>query len=137
MNSSSTSKIPCIKDGCKSVGILKCEGCCGIFCREHVDEHRNALSYQLDEIVQNHDSLQQLIIESDSEDTNHQSVLEEIDRWEKDSISIVQRMAQKTREQIKLLFSSKQSSSNRTRMHVFCKFIFRFNNNKENIDGSR
>lgn len=109
MSSLSTPKASCIRNDCKSVGILKCEGCSAIFCQYHVNEHRNTLSHQLDEIVQNYDNLQQSISERNDEDKNHQSVLEKIDQWEKDSISTVQQMAQKTREQIELLFSSDRS----------------------------
>jgi len=61
MSSSSTKKTPCVADSCKSLGILKCEGCSQIFCRKHVNEHRDELSHQWDEIVLEHDTLKQKI----------------------------------------------------------------------------
>ncbi|CAF1241886.1 unnamed protein product [Rotaria sordida] len=55
-------KAPCIACGNKSAGIFRCEGCLQVFCRKHLNEHRDFLSHQLDEIAQEHDILQQIIL---------------------------------------------------------------------------
>lgn len=98
----SAEKPPCATCACKSLGILKCEGCLQIFCRKHINEHRDMLSQQLDEIVVQHDTLQQMIINKYDQEDNHYSLLNQIDQWEKDSIIKIQQTAEETRQQIKI-----------------------------------
>jgi hypothetical protein len=104
-SSSTTKKTPCATDSCKSLGILKCEGCSQIFCRIHVNEHRDELSHQWDEIVLEHDTLKETINKQNDEQNNHQVLLEQIDRWERDSIVKIQQTAQEARQQIKRLIN--------------------------------
>lgn len=57
---------PCAICAHKSIGIFRCEGCSKVFCRKHVDDHRNDLRQQLDEIIHEHDQLNQLLIETEN-----------------------------------------------------------------------
>ena len=104
--SSSALKTPCPTSDCKYVGIFKCEGCQQIFCRKHVNEHRDALSDRLDVIVQEYNTLQRTMHESNDE-INHQSLLQEIDTWEKESVEKIRQTANEARNQLDMLvFSS-------------------------------
>jgi hypothetical protein len=105
MASSTITRAPCATCDNKGVGIFKCEGCSQIFCRKHVNEHRENLSHQLDEIVLEHDTLQQTIAEQNDQETNRHSLLQQIDEWEKDSIIKIQQAANETRIKIEELIS--------------------------------
>jgi len=99
----SLSKAPCATCGNKAVGIFRCEGCLQVFCRKHLNEHRDLLSHQLDEIVLEHDTLQQTIVENKSTKNNQHPVLKQIDEWEKNSIRKIQQLAEEARQQLKEL----------------------------------
>ncbi|CAF1102080.1 unnamed protein product [Rotaria sp. Silwood1] len=105
----SSPKTFCTSDGCKSVGILKCEGCSQIFCRKHVNEHRDLLNHQLDEIVLEHDALQKLFVEEKSKENYYDHLLKQIDKWEQESIMKIQQTANEARQQIEILFSSQKA----------------------------
>ncbi len=103
MASSTLTKAPCATCGDKSVGIFKCEGCSRIFCRKHVNEHRDILSQQLDEIVFEYDILQQTITELNDQQNYRKSLFTKIDQWEKDSIMEIQQTANEARQQVEQL----------------------------------
>jgi hypothetical protein len=102
----SLSKAPCATCGNKAVGIFRCEGCLQVFCRKHLNEHRDLLSHQLDEIVLEHDTLQQTIVENKSTKNNQHPVLKQIDEWEKNSIRKIQQLAEEARQQVKELIGT-------------------------------
>jgi hypothetical protein len=77
-----------------------------VFCRKHLNEHRDLLGHQLDEIVLEHDTLQQTIAENKSKQNNQHPVLKEIDQWEKNSIAKIQQLAEEARQQVRKLTSS-------------------------------
>ncbi|CAF2557794.1 unnamed protein product [Rotaria sp. Silwood2] len=106
MSSSTSSKTPCATCGNKGVGIFKCEGCADIFCRKHVNEHRNMLNHQLDVIVLEHDAVQQMVADQSIEEKNHDYLLKQINKWEQDSIIKIQQAAEEIRQQVKKLISS-------------------------------
>ncbi len=108
MAASSLMKVPCATDNCKSVGILKCEGCVQTFCRKHVNEHRDMLSQQFDEIVFEHDTIQQAITKQNDEENDYHVLLEQIDRWATDSIIKIERAVDAAREQVKVLMNSRK-----------------------------
>ena len=108
MASSSTVKAPCATCGSKSVGIFKCEGCTQLFCRKHVSEHRDILSQRLDEIVIEHDTLQQIIIEKKDQVNYNHPVLKQIDEWQKNSIMKIHQTAEIVRQQLNELIISQQ-----------------------------
>jgi hypothetical protein len=77
----------------KSGGIMTCDGCQQSFCGKHSIEHRQELTNQLDEIMQEHDLLQQELRQS----SNENSLLKEINNWEKESITKIQVAAEAAR----------------------------------------
>ncbi len=113
-SSTSSSKAPCATCGNKAAGIFRCEGCLQVFCRKHLNEHRDLLSHQLDEIVLEHDALQQTITENKNKQNKQHPILKEIDRWEKDSIVKIQQIAEEARQQVKKLTSSQTG-----KLHLF------------------
>ncbi len=118
-SSSSSSKAPCATCGNKAVGIFRCEGCLCVFCRKHLNEHRDVLSHQLDEIVLEHDTLQQTIMEDKSKQNKQHPILKEIDKWENDSIVKIRQLAEEARQQVKSSTSS-QTGSLKEKIHDFC-----------------
>jgi hypothetical protein len=98
MNASAISKKRCIKCD-KGGGIFTCDGCQQSYCGKHVNEHRQELGVELDNIMQEHDSLQHEIIRLS---LDHSS-LEKIDQWEKDSIAEIQATAEKTRANLQAI----------------------------------
>ena len=105
MASPSTVKTPCATYDCKGIGIFKCEGCAQTFCRKHVIEHRDVLNQQLDEIVLEYDNLQQTITESNTKNNQH-PLIEQIDKWERESIEKIRRAAREVRNELNSLTSS-------------------------------
>lgn len=89
--------IPCTTCASKSIGIFKCQGCANVFCRKHAGEHRDNLSNQLDELVNEHNQLYQIVSQETRE--NH-SIMSKLDQWEQNSISRIRQSAQKIREEI-------------------------------------
>jgi hypothetical protein len=79
--------VTCNKNG----GILICDGCQKTFCGIHVIEHRQELAHQLDGIMQEHDLLQQEFTRLSDEHV----LLENIDKWEQESITKI-KVAAKT-----------------------------------------
>ncbi|CAF3953636.1 unnamed protein product [Rotaria sp. Silwood1] len=106
MASPTSTKIPCVTCGNKRVGIFKSEGCSEILCRKHVNEHRDMLSHQLDEILLEHDTLQQTITDHSNQEKNHHFLFKQINKWEQDSIIKIQQVAEETRQQVEKLISS-------------------------------
>jgi len=108
MSASVTSKKQCVICN-KTGGILTCDGCKQSFCGKHVIEHRQELGAQLDNIMQEHDLLQQELGEPIS---NKNSLLKKIDQWEKDSIEKIQAAADTARASLeKLIEQSKERIS--------------------------
>ncbi|UJR06723.1 hypothetical protein I4U23_011012 [Adineta vaga] len=64
-----------------------------MFCARHVNEHRQELSIQLDNTMQEHNCIQ----EQSNQLTINESTLKQIDAWEKKSIDKIKQIADKTR----------------------------------------
>jgi hypothetical protein len=77
----------------KSGGVLICDGCQQTFCGKHVIEHRQEISNQLDGIMQEHNLIQQELGRTSVDD----SLLKNIDKWEKESIMKIQVSAEAAR----------------------------------------
>ncbi|CAF3713659.1 unnamed protein product [Adineta steineri] len=91
-------KLHCIKCE-KDKAILKCSGCSQDFCYNHFLDHYKDLNKEFDEIECNHDSLRELL----NEQLNHQEkhiLIEEINKWEEDSIKIIQQTANNCKQMI-------------------------------------
>jgi ribosomal protein L17 len=109
-SASSSSKPPCATCGNKSVGVFKCEGCSHTFCRKHSNEHRDSLIHQLDEIVLEHDTLQQTIVEQKEKQSDQNRFIEQIDKWEKESIVKIQQRAKEARQQVEKLIDAQNGN---------------------------
>jgi hypothetical protein len=91
-SSAEINKKRCIKcDGEKcGGGLFTCDGCQQMFCGRHVSEHRQELSLQLENTMQEHDLIQQ----ESNQFVSDQSVLEKINIWEKESIEKIKKTAE-------------------------------------------
>lgn len=85
----------CIKcEGTKcGGGLFTCDGCQQMFCGRHVGEHRQELSIQLDNTMQEHDLVQQ----ESNQFTLDQTILNKIDMWARESIIKIQKTAETLR----------------------------------------
>jgi hypothetical protein len=97
--SSAISKPTCITCA-KGVGQFKCEGCSQIFCTKHVAEHRQTLNQELDEVIVEHDTFQQTILEDKNQ--SH-TLIVYIDQWEQTSIDKIRQVAKEVREKVSQL----------------------------------
>ena len=75
----------------------KCEGCSQIFCFNHLTDHRQELSQQLDEIEINRDIFRQTLNEQINNPKKH-LLIKQIDKWEEDSIKKIQQTAKECRQ---------------------------------------
>lgn len=89
----------------KAGGIAMCNGCQRSFCIKHFVEHRQELSQQMDEIAQSHDLLRQGV----NSVSNADSLVKQIDLWEKESIEKIQAHARKIRHALFPLFEQRQN----------------------------
>ena len=105
MSASAVSKKQCVTCN-KGGGVLTCDGCQRSFCGKHVIEHRQELAGQLDNIMQEHDLLQQEFLQPSPE---KDSLLKKIDKWEKDSVEKIQVAAETARKALEeMLQQAKQ-----------------------------
>jgi seryl-tRNA synthetase len=89
------------KDQCiichKEKRTVRCEGCSQMFCFNHINDHRQELSGQLNEIEMNRDVFRQTLTERRNDPEKH-SLIKQIDQWEEDSIKQIQQTAQDCRQ---------------------------------------
>ncbi|CAF3433526.1 unnamed protein product [Rotaria sp. Silwood1] len=83
----------CNKEKAKS----KCEGCSKDFCSSHFADHRQELSKQIDEVEVSCDLFRQMLTQQSSPSSQH-SVMQRIDKWERDSIQKVRQTAEEARQ---------------------------------------
>jgi chromosome segregation ATPase len=107
------SKVHCVKCG-KERSTLKCAGCSQDFCFNHLTDHRQELSDQLDEIEINRDLLRQTLNEQTNNKKQH-SLIKQIDQWEKDSIRIIEQTAKECRD---LLLENTTKSINQIEVNL-------------------
>jgi hypothetical protein len=81
----------------KEKASFKCEGCSQTFCYNHVTDHRQELSKQLDEIEVIRDLFRQTLVEQITEPRKH-PLIQQIDTWERDSIDKIRRTADEARQ---------------------------------------
>jgi DNA repair exonuclease SbcCD ATPase subunit len=74
-----------------------CDGCSQTFCYNHLNDHRQELSKQLDEVEVTRDLFRQTLTEQTSQPRKHQ-LMKEIDDWERDSINKIQQAANEARQ---------------------------------------
>jgi uncharacterized Fe-S cluster-containing radical SAM superfamily protein len=90
-----TGKALCITCN-KEKSAVRCEGCQQIFCRNHLTDHCQELSEQLDEIEINRDLFQQTLNEQINDPQKH-FLIKQINKWEYDSIEKIQQTAKECR----------------------------------------
>ena len=89
-------KIHCVKCG-KDKATLRCGGCLQEFCNKHLEDHRQELNKQLDEIEVSRDVFRQTLTEQMEHPKTH-ILMQQIDEWECDSIKKIKQTAAETRE---------------------------------------
>jgi hypothetical protein len=99
MSNNNTGKRHCATCG-KGGGVLICHGCQSAYCARHVVKHRQELGNKLENLMQDHDLLQQ--------DIGHISdeyfYLQKIDKWERESIKKIQIAAETARVDLRRKF---------------------------------
>ncbi len=113
-----TSKLCCVTCG-KGIGQFKCEGCSKKCCTKHVVKHRQTLNQQLEDIILEHDTLQQATKENKSQS---KSLMTYIDQWEQKSIGKIRQMAKEVREQV-AQFADVQKSKLRKLYYLTSEYI--------------
>ncbi len=93
-----TGKARCVHCG-KERGAVICAGCLQVFCFNHLNDHRQQLSQQFDEIENNRDLFRQTLNEQINNPLKH-SLIKQIDKWELESIELIQKTAQTCKDQI-------------------------------------
>ncbi|CAF1492260.1 unnamed protein product [Adineta steineri] len=88
----------------KRAGILKCEGCQGIFCRDDMNTHRNELTQQVEEFVGELDKFQETSRVANADLKS--SWIFYIDAWETKSIQKIQETAKEARQQLETMIVS-------------------------------
>lgn len=93
-----SARIPCVVCN-KERSTFKCGGCLQEFCFNHLTEHKQKLSRELDEVELNRDVLRQTLSEHISEPSKHR-LIEEINQWEHRSIKQIQQLAEEARQRV-------------------------------------
>lgn len=83
----------------KEMRTYLCDGCSQRFCRKHLDEHHNDLARQFDGLEMHHDELRARIIQQ-REDGKQHRIMNEIERWESESIEKIKQIADQCRERL-------------------------------------
>jgi hypothetical protein len=87
-----------------------CDGCQQAFCGKHSIEHRQELTNQLDGIMQEHDLLQQELRQPSIDN----SLLKQINKWEKESITRIQIAAETARADLRQVLDGPRESISKT-----------------------
>lgn len=96
MTSPSTKRFCAIGDGCNQRAITCCEGCSQRFCPKHFTEHRNQLHDEMNELLREHEHIQNSLVEQRKNGDNYQ-LIKRIYEWERDSIAKVKNRANELR----------------------------------------
>jgi hypothetical protein len=76
---------------------LRCVGCLKDFCYDHLGEHRQQLSKQLDDIEVHRDIFRQTLTEQ-TIDSNKRLLIQQINKWEQESIQKIKQTAEEGRQ---------------------------------------
>jgi hypothetical protein len=98
MSSTGESKSPCGVCG-DLVGTFTCRGCYGNLCLPHASAHRQSLGAQMNDIMIKHNELKHSVTGQKIEEIRH-SLMEQIDHWERQSITKIRQLANDTRQQV-------------------------------------
>ena len=78
---------------------FSCEGCSKDFCAKCLTEHLEELGRELDKIENDHDQFRQ-ILDGQKDDPKKQSLITQINQWEKDSIDKIKQTAEECRKKL-------------------------------------
>jgi ABC-type transporter Mla subunit MlaD len=81
----------------KDKATLRCGGCLQEFCYKHIADHRQELNKQLDEVEVNRDLFRQTLTEQTT-DPQKNTLIQQINEWERDSITKIRQTAEEARE---------------------------------------
>ena len=95
---SANTKAQCLACG-KERATSKCAGCSQDFCYKHLGDHRQELSRQLGDVEVTRDVCWQTLNEQKSTTRRH-AVIEQINRWEIDSIERIRQTAEEARQSV-------------------------------------
>lgn len=98
MSHSKSTRTSCVACG-QVAGIFTCRGCGDSFCLRHTNEHRDAMDRQMNQIMQTHGQLKQSVVDQTTEQLC-QSFLQQIERWEQQSMNKIRQVAKEVREQV-------------------------------------
>ena len=84
----------------KGRGTFKCQGCEHLFCFKHAADHRNELGKEFEEIIGLYNTFQPTLTQQ-MEESHLRPIFEEIDLWEKQSISEIRQQAEEKRESLR------------------------------------
>ena len=85
----------------KHEGQVVCNGCQQSFCIIHFREHRKKLFLVMDYLTDEHNQLQENLLENDDAQQQHPLMIR-VDQWEKRSIEKVKQVANDVREQLQI-----------------------------------
>ncbi|CAF1047568.1 unnamed protein product [Adineta steineri] len=91
----------------KPAGVMYCIGCDGYFCTRDFKRHREILSTDMEELVEERNKLQEKINMAIKPNNSINPLIEEINEWEKITIEKVRQTAEYVRQQASQLMSSK------------------------------
>lgn len=80
----------------KERGIAKCAGCLKNFCLIHLNEHRQLLTKQFDEIETSRDLFRQTLLQQTTEPQQH-PLIQQVNQWEQESITKIRQVAEETK----------------------------------------
>ena len=93
-----TGKARCVTCG-KEKSSFKCGGCSQEFCFNHLADHKQELTEQFDEIEVSRDLFRQTLTEQMTDSAKH-PLIQQIDKWERDSIEKIRQTAEESRQLI-------------------------------------
>lgn len=83
----------------KKEAFFACRGCGQNFCEDHINEHHQSPVKQMDDFLNDHNQLQKMIENYLKESRKH-PLIQQIDKWERQSINKIQQAANDARTQI-------------------------------------
>ena len=89
-------KTHCVTCGKEKVA-YKCDGCTQTFCFNHLAEHRQVLEKELDHVEDQRNLFRERLTEQTTNPQKH-ALIEQINRWENDSINKIQQTAKEARK---------------------------------------
>lgn len=86
----------CVRCG-KTGGLLFCNGCQQTFCFKHVNDHRDELERQLEDLINQENQFENDLLKRD----NTHYLFNEIDQWKKETIEQVKQIAKQAKQDLR------------------------------------